>query len=226
MRGPNACSVQLLQAVQAWTLVPARHAAAPPQRLYYKMQDQRDAKGRASGTFTCQMVAAALLLSCHRGLDRQVIRGRNICHSARMVCCPISGLGTLIWKRQNTRRRTFVVNRLTLRTCELERASERAAAASAALLSLPHSHQSLNMERGGDEEISPPPPPRLRECVHTGACLINLLHPCQVTPIFLSQRKCVASRSRGKSFKEKYLSRAIYLLLPSPTQSRHFSSAS
>lgn len=127
MRGPNACSVQLLQAVRAWTLVPARHAAPPPpQRLYYKMRDQRDAKGRASGTLTCQMVAAALLPSCHWGLDRQVIRGRNICHSARMVCCPISGLGALIWKRQNTRRRTFVVNRLVLRTCELERASERA----------------------------------------------------------------------------------------------------
>lgn len=186
------------------------------------MRDQRDAKGKASGTFTCQMAAAALLPSCHRCLDRQVIRGRNICHSAHMVCCPISGLGALIWKRQNTCRRTFVANRPTLRTCEPERAS----AASAALLSLPHSHQSLNMERGEDEERSLRRRHGLRECVHTGACLINLLHPCQVTPIFLSQRKCVASLSRGKSFKEKYLCRAIYLLLPSPTQPQHFSSAS
>lgn len=59
------------------------------------------------------------------GLDRRVIRGRNICHSARMVCCPISGLGALIWRQaqevaKNTRRHTFVVNCLTLRTCESE----------------------------------------------------------------------------------------------------------
>lgn len=35
-----------------------------------------------------------------------------------------------------------------------------------------------------------------------GACFINLLNSCQVTPIFLSQRKCVASRSRRKSLKK------------------------
>lgn len=149
MRGPKACSVELLQGVRAWTVVPARHATALPQRLYYKMRDQRDAKGRASGTFTCQMVAASLLPPCHRGLDRQAIRGRNICHSASMVCCPISGLGALIWKRQNTQ--TGVCSKPPHAAYLRAGASEQAPA-SAALLSLPYSHQSLNMERGGDEE--------------------------------------------------------------------------
>lgn len=36
------------------------------QHLYDKMLDQRGAKRRDSGTFTCQMVGPPLLLPCHR----------------------------------------------------------------------------------------------------------------------------------------------------------------
>lgn len=129
------------------------------------------------------------------GLDRRVIRGRNICHSARMVCCPISGLGALIWHQAQEvakTKQTHVCSKLPHTTYLWVWA--------AALLSLSHLHQSLNMEWGEDEE-------RFLRCRGTGvcaygACFINLLNSCQVTPIFLSQRKCVASRSRRKSLKK------------------------
>lgn len=60
-------------------------------------------------------------------------------------------------------------------------------------------------------------------------CFINLLNSCQVTPIFPSQRKCVASLRRGESLKKISFPSYLFTSLSpplSPTQSRQFSSAS
>lgn len=159
------------------------------------MQDQRDAKRRDSGTFTCQMVAPLLLLPCHRAstgrsLEAETYAIQHAWSAVQLVASEhSSGAKHRKWQKHT---QTHVCSKLP-HTAYLW-------VWAAALLSLPHLHQSLNIEWGEDEERF------LRRCgtgvCAYGACFINLLNSCQVTPIFLSQRKCVASRSRRKSLKK------------------------
>lgn len=123
---------------------------------------------------------------------RRVIRGRNICHSACMVCCPISGLEALGWSQAMKvakHMRTQVRHNLP------HMAYTHVWAAT--VVNLPDLRLSLNTEWGKREILSHAV--SLQECTHTGThnqqgvCFINLLNFCQVTSIFPSQRNCVAS---------------------------------
>lgn len=123
---------------------------------------------------------------------RRVIRGRNICHSACMVCCPISGLEALGWSQAlkvAKHMRTQVQSNLPHRVIW-----------AGTVVKLPDLRLSLNTEWGKREILSPTV--SLQECTHTGTHnqlgvrFINLLNSCQVTSMFPSQRNCVASLRR------------------------------
>lgn len=109
-----------------WTLgsVNFLHAVVLWQRLDNKMLDQRGAKRRDPGIFTCQMAAPLLLLSCHWATT-----GGSLEAETYAIQHAWSAVQLVAWKRsaeakhrkwQNTCRHKFGVICLTLCTCMFE----------------------------------------------------------------------------------------------------------
>lgn len=100
------------------------HAVVLPQHLYNKMLDQRVAKRRDSGTFTCQMVVPLLLLPCHPAatggsLEAETYAIQHAWSAVQLVALEHSSEARHR-KWQNTRRHTAVVICFTLCTCMFE----------------------------------------------------------------------------------------------------------
>lgn len=100
------------------------HAEVLWQHLDYKMLDQRAAKRRDSGTFTCQMVAPLLLPSCHwattgGSLEAEAYAIQHAWSAVQLVASKHSSEAKQ-GKWQNTCRHKFRVICFTLCTCMFE----------------------------------------------------------------------------------------------------------